>query len=199
MTDPIAGDSLQKAAKAAQEMQQQQDSTQVQKPGGENFDAVMDKVAQPPDSVQASEEAQRAALKTDFQTQVDQMPAEERAKVETEFQTKVAKLEQPEQARFYAQKLDESNRGLVKLERACHEMKPSPFKMDVVGRLDDLRANYGDLDKFMNEFANGKSFSQSELLAMQIRTHQMAQSVELLSKTVEHTVGGMKTIFQTNV
>jgi len=40
---------------------------------------------------------------------------------------------------------------------------------------------------------------QRELLALQLRAHQLIRNVETISKTVEHSVTGAKTMFQTNV
>jgi hypothetical protein len=40
---------------------------------------------------------------------------------------------------------------------------------------------------------------QSQLLTLQIRAHRLMHSVEVVSKTVEQSVTGMKTVFQTQV
>lgn len=196
MSDPVSGDALQKAAKVAQEQAQQQDGL---KQGGQQFEQVLDKVETQGGQNPAQADSVRQTLQTDFNTQVQQMPQDERMKVETEFHNKVDKMERPDQARFYATKIDEANRGLVKVEKGCQQLGPSPAKNNLIERLEDMRAHYGDMDKFMNEFAGGKNFSQAELLSVQMRMHQLTQSVELLGKTVEQTTSGMKTIFQTNV
>ncbi|MEZ4652047.1 MAG: hypothetical protein R3E12_00165 [Candidatus Eisenbacteria bacterium] len=65
--------------------------------------------------------------------------------------------------------------------------------------LDRVDTGYQELNGFLRDYAAGKDFSNEQLLAMQIRSHQILQSVEILSKTVEQPASGMKTIFQTNV
>lgn len=48
------------------------------------------------------------------------------------------------------------------------------------------------------QFADWRS-EQKDLLTLQIRAHRLMHSVEVVSKTVEQSVSGMKTVFQTQV
>ncbi|MFN8548398.1 MAG: hypothetical protein U0527_10685 [Candidatus Eisenbacteria bacterium] len=195
MSDPISGGAVQKAAQIAREMQ----SAQAEKTGGGSpFDAVMDKMAQQgpgsPDSV-----AMRNAVEQSVQRQIDQMPATERTRLRVDMEQNLQGKERGDQVRYFAERIETSRADFDRLDTRTRETDLGAFQQKVETRLEDMRTNYGELDRFLNDFSGGKQFSQEELLAVQIKCHQMAQSVELLSKTVEQGVGGMKTIFQTNV
>lgn len=195
MSDPISGGAVQKAAQVAREMQ----SAQAEKTGGgSQFDAVMDKMAQQgtgsPDSV-----AMRNAVEQSVQRQIDQMPATERTRLRMDMEQNLQGKDRGDQVRYFAERIETSRADFDRLDTRTRETDLGAFQQKVETRLEDMRSNYGELDRFLNDFSGGKQFSQEELLAVQIKCHQMAQSVELLSKTVEQGVGGMKTIFQTNV
>ena len=197
MSDPISGGAVQKAAQLAKEMQSAQ--AEGGKPGGASqFDAVMDKMAQQqgatPDSV-----AMKNAVEQPLQRQIDQMPAAERTRLRVEMEQNLQGRDHGDQVRYFAERIETSRGPFESLDQRAHQTDLGAFQNKVETRLEDLRSNYGELDRFMSDFSGGKQFSQEELLAVQIKCHQMAQSVELLSKTVEQGVGGMKTIFQTNV
>ena len=84
------------------------------------------------------------------------------------------------------------------MQSAVPSLLPS-FERSAVQAFDNCCRSYEELNGFMDAFASGRDFETHELMAMQIRSHQIMQSVEILSKTVEQTVSGMKTIFQTSV
>ena len=73
------------------------------------------------------------------------------------------------------------------------------WKDKMVERLDEFGVEYGNLESQLDKLASGHQFSQQELISIQLQAHRIAQSTEILSKAVEHSVGGMKTIFQTSV
>lgn len=210
MSDPISSQSVQRAAKLAEQLQQAQESTTQAKPG--QFEQVLDKVGQKgsPDSTQAvgdsakasqvdPQEKTRLVLEEDLATRIGKMPPEERAQHQQRYEIEIAPLKRSEQVEHHAVRIEQCDRSRVALERNAKDLPESPWKEKLIDRLEDFQTHQTELDQFMQDFARGKEFSQQELLAMQIQTHQMSQSVELLSKTVEHTVSGMKTIFQTNV
>ncbi|MBK8229748.1 MAG: hypothetical protein IT349_19715 [Candidatus Eisenbacteria bacterium] len=204
MSDPIAGGAIQKSAQIAREMEQNLDAA---KPGGPSkFDAVMDQMANKSvegagsvNPAQNDGAAMKNALEQPLQRQIDQIPATERTRLRVDMEQNLQGKDQSDQVRYFAERIENTRGGMDRLEERAAGADLGAFQNKMVDRLEDLRVNQGQLDRFLADFSGGKSFSQEELLAVQIKCHQMAQSVELLSKTVEHGVGGMKTIFQTNV
>jgi len=123
---------------------------------------------------------------------------EERAELAEELETRVLTLDHAGQVDYFAERIEGTNAELLKLRRDMAK-QPNRFERTAVQAFDSCNTRYAELSSFMDEFASGRSFERHELLTMQIRSHQIMQSVEILSKTVEQTVSGMKTIFQTNV
>ncbi len=66
-------------------------------------------------------------------------------------------------------------------------------------RMDAIEAESRALEGYVNLYQGGHVFDQAELLTLQIRMHDLTRSIELLAKTVEHSVGGLKSLLQTNV
>lgn len=66
-------------------------------------------------------------------------------------------------------------------------------------RMDAIEVESRDLNRYVQLYEGGHEFSQTELLALQIRMHELTRSIELLAKSVEHSVGGLKSLLQTNV
>lgn len=66
-------------------------------------------------------------------------------------------------------------------------------------RMDSIDLESRDLNRYVQLYGSGHEFTQPELLALQIRMHELTRSIELLAKSVEHSVGGLKSLLQTNV
>ena len=115
-----------------------------------------------------------------------------------ESETRVLTLDHAGKVDYFAERIEKTSTQLLKVRRDMAR-QPNRFERSAVQAFDSCNAQYKELSTFLDEFASGRKFEQKELLAMQIRSHQIMQSVEILNKTVEQTVSGMKTIFQTNV
>jgi hypothetical protein len=142
---------------------------------------------------------QREVLSTDLNAQIDKIPPSEKARLEQDFNRQVAPLERPEQARYYATKIESSREVFIRLRRNGSDVPEGPAKDKLVDTLQNYQNEYSQMDGWLNDFSSGKEFSEAELLAVQVRLHQITENLEILTKAVEHSVSGMKTIFQTNV
>ncbi len=123
----------------------------------------------------------------------------EKIRMERELETKVMRMDRASQVEFFAQPLDASYKTYSDIRSKLGHEPSSLMQQRVVERLDKIGQEYSELTGFLDQLASGESFSQKELLAVQIRSHQIIQSVEILSKSVEQSASGMKTIIQTNV
>ena len=63
----------------------------------------------------------------------------------------------------------------------------------------DLEKGQGALDKLINGNLRGKSFSQTELLALQAAMYKYSQELDLTSKVVEKATNGLKDTLKTQV
>jgi hypothetical protein len=124
---------------------------------------------------------------------------DEIVRMERELQTRVLKMDRTEQVHYFSEPLDVSYAAYADIREQLGHEPTSPAQQRMLETLDRLGTDYEELSGFLQEFASGKDFTQQELLAVQIRSHQILQNVEILSKSVEQTTSGMKTIFQTNV
>jgi hypothetical protein len=192
MPDPISGDALQRAAKTAHELQGPGAGAEKTGDTGPAFEKALNQTAQDQEKV-------KDVLQTDLKTQVDRVPETEKARLRVELETQVNRMERTDQHRWFASRIERSEQSFLRLDKRSTELPSGEWKQKLVDRLDEYRSAYGDLDKFLVDFKSGRPFSPEELLAIQMQTQQMSQSIELLAKTVEQSVSGMKTIFQTNV
>jgi hypothetical protein len=190
MHDPISGDAIRRAGRVGGDMGAEQQAPA--KKGESKFDNVMN------DKAKEMEETKNV-LQNDFNTQVDKMPEAQKVEIQREWATRVSQMERADQTEFFARKIEGSHEKLIQLEKNLPAIDDGPWKDMMVNRLDEFQTEYSQLDSFLKDFSAGKEFNQQELLAVQIRAHQVTQSVEILSKAVEHSISGMKTIFQTNV
>ncbi|MCA9756058.1 MAG: hypothetical protein KDA27_09670 [Candidatus Eisenbacteria bacterium] len=125
--------------------------------------------------------------------------ADDIVRMERELQTRVLKMDRASQVQYFSEPLDVSYAAYAEIREQLGHEPTSLAQQKMVETLDRLGTDYQELSGFLQEFASGKDFTQQELLAVQIRSHQILQSVEILSKSVEQSTSGMKTIFQTNV
>jgi hypothetical protein len=190
MTDPISGDAVRRVGEAASKAASQQETPL--KDGGAKFEQAFDKGVGDLDAV-------KNALNTDVRTQVQQVPDAKKVELTREFDSKVAPLERSDQVRYFSVRIRSAHETLIQLERSSAGVESGPWKDKLADRLGEFQDQYSELDGFLRAFSSGQEFTQPELLSVQIRMHQVTQSMELLSKTVEQSVSGMKTIFQTNV
>lgn len=160
---------------------------------GRRFDEVLQKQALETERIDR-------ALNMDMDQQLRSMPQDEKMKIEESMSADLAGKDHPERVQYFAERVERSRADFLHLERMSDKMPPSdPQSNRLADRLDEFRGEYNSLDGFLADLSSGKPFGQAELLAVQIRLHKVTQSVEVLSKMVEHSVSGMKQVFQTNV
>lgn len=193
MADPISGSIAkvggtgQVGADVSQAQEQLKQSQNQQK-----FEAALQD--------QASQDMQvKNVLETSLDQRVDKMPHTEKVRLEREVETRVMKMDRADQHQFFAERVQESEKAYFKLQENATQVPDGPMKNKMLESLDNYSKEFGEMNGFLEKMSGGHEFSQRELLAFQLRSHQIVQSVEILSKTVEQSVSGMKTIFQTNV
>lgn len=146
-----------------------------------------------------------ATLQNQTQTQpaaaqpVPPVSHDEIVRMERELQTRVMKMDRASQVQYFSEPLEVSYASYADIREQLGHEPTTLAQQHMIETLDRLGSDYEELSGFLQEFASGKDFTQQELLAVQIRSHQILQSVEILSKSVEQTTSGMKTIIQTNV
>jgi hypothetical protein len=69
----------------------------------------------------------------------------------------------------------------------------------ITGILSDIEKGQGLMDKLINGGLSGKSFSNSELLALQAGMYKYTQELELTGKVVEKATTGLKDTLKTQV
>lgn len=69
----------------------------------------------------------------------------------------------------------------------------------LTGLLSDIEKGQGLMDKLINGGLSGKSFSNSELLALQAGMYKYTQELELTGKVVEKATTGLKDTLKTQV
>jgi hypothetical protein len=96
--------------------------------------------------------------------------------------------------------LEELNRTrspISYLRDAVGGLSKTPQGTDLQGLLNTVETEWFDLEKALktvNEFT-----SSGQLLGLQARLYKVAQHIEVMSKVVDQTTGGLKTIINTNV
>lgn len=197
MADPIqgaGGDAIRKLGQTGGDLASQKEGPA--KAGPSKFDEVMkQKGATPADEIEATKQV----LQTDVKTQINQVSEADRAKLQAEFDTRIAPASQPEQVRYFAVRIRESKETFLRMKSQAPGVEGGAWKDKMVERLDEFGVEYGNLESALDKMSSGHKFSNQELLSIQMQAHRIAQSTEILSKAVEHSVGGMKTIFQTSV
>jgi hypothetical protein len=69
----------------------------------------------------------------------------------------------------------------------------------LMGMFGDMEKGQASLDKLINGSMNGKSFNNSELLALQAGMYKYTQELDLTSKVVEKATSGLKDTLKTQV
>ena len=126
-------------------------------------------------------------------------------------QVNAAQAAQKAQAASAAQKVDvprhieAANRADRANTRAVNENVPADVPAPVessnqiTGILSDIEKGQGLMDKLINGGLSGKSFSNSELLALQAGMYKYTQELELTGKVVEKATTGLKDTLKTQV
>lgn len=152
-------------------------------------------------TLQQVQDAQRQTLPAE-PIDPQQNPATNRPENRVELaEPEVRFLDMDRQAKsqYFAERIEPTGKVLAELREKAYEIRPGVWQNRFTEQLNQVDSSYQELDRFLKEYQSGHEFSERELLAMQLRSHQIMQNVEILSKTVEQSVSGMKTIFQTNV
>jgi hypothetical protein len=72
---------------------------------------------------------------------------------------------------------------------------PSPVRAMAQGALDAER----EIDAVLAAAASGRTFSSTELLALQVKVFRYSQAVEVISRTADRVVGALKQALGTQV
>jgi len=188
--DPIAGQAIHQGTAAVQDSVAREGANQTT--GQRSFASVHQ------ENLDAAGDV-KTTLLSSHEARVESISATERAEIQREFEVRVEPMEPEQKSTYYARRIQESRDAIDGLESLATGIQDGPWRGKMMERLEDYNAEYGRLEVFLKDFNAGQQFSQQELLAIQIRMHQITESVELLSKAVEQSVAGMKTLFQTHV
>jgi len=190
------------AAQQVQQVQQQQQNVQQPKKGESKFDGMMaDKAQQANPANQANHvngAAQAAKAQQVNQTQSTQ--ATQRA-------THTAQARRPESirhgdpvsARAPANRVEAPAQTSQAASVAHTEGATKAGGGQMMGLLGDIEKGQGLMDKLINGGLSGKSFSNSELLALQAGMYKYTQELELTGKVVEKATTGLKDTLKTQV
>jgi hypothetical protein len=74
----------------------------------------------------------------------------------------------------------------------------SPALDAVRNRLNSVEAQYQESEKLLNGL-NGSNTSPRDMLAIQMQMYKMTQNIEIMTKVVEQTTSGVKSVLQTQV
>lgn len=85
------------------------------------------------------------------------------------------------------------------LEIATQHVDSPQASNQITGLLSDIEKGQGLMDKLINGGLSGKSFSNSELLALQAGMYKYTQELELTGKVVEKATTGLKDTLKTQV
>jgi hypothetical protein len=185
MAAPMAGVS---AAQIAQQKLQDQGAQQVNKQGPSKFDGALANKAQAaggPEQVNAAQAAQKAQAAQATQK------ADQIRHVETVNKTDKAGLNKVNGAN--SQSL--TARGAEPVNGKAETQKGNMM----TSMVDSLEKGQVNLEKLISAGANGKKFSNSEMLSLQASMYKYTQELDLTSKVVEKATSGLKDVVKTQV
>jgi hypothetical protein len=89
--------------------------------------------------------------------------------------------------------------GAAAPSRTSPSSAPSPLARGLARALDSVTAGGARVDAILDAAARGKTFSASEMLAMQATVFRYSQTVEVLSRATDRLVGAIKQTLGTPV
>jgi hypothetical protein len=184
------------AAQIAQQKIQEQGSQQL-KQGASKFDGALAQKAQGAQGVQSAQAPNAAqSVSKASSVQATQAPA----KIEHARATE--QVSKSERASFKRVESSEPKPQLKATEEfgfkreAMGTNKGSGVMTRLIG---DIERGQGVMDKLIQAGLSGKSFSNSELLALQAGMYKFTQELELTGKVVEKATTGLKDTLKTQV
>lgn len=191
MSDPISGDAIRQVSNVSGQIQQPQD--QLQQAGDPSkFDAMLEQQG-------ADDQQVKKILEPQSRDEVLKIPRTDEMRIQREIETRVMKMDRTDQTEYFASPLQETEKSLAHLQEKAPELPESDWRNKLMDTIDHLKAEGDKTKQFLADFQAGKEFTPQELLAIQMRSHRNGQMTKILTKSVEMSVSGMKTIFQTNV
>jgi hypothetical protein len=89
--------------------------------------------------------------------------------------------------------------GVAAPSAASPSSAASPLARGLARALDSVTAGGARVDAILDAAARGKTFSASEMLAMQATVFRYSQTVEVLSRATDRLVGAIKQTLGTSV
>ncbi len=188
MAGPLAGIS---AAQIAQQKLQEQGAGQAAKAGPSKFDGAMK--AQQPGQAQAVGQAQQAQ-------QAHGAGAVNHVQMAKQIEN-VNKLDQMRLNKIGANGSSGAStaQSPKAIDPVTQKGEASKATNSLMGMFGDMEKGQASLDKLINGSMNGKSFNNSELLALQAGMYKYTQELDLTSKVVEKATSGLKDTLKTQV
>jgi len=96
------------------------------------------------------------------------------------------------------EKIDQNvtGRGADPVAQTSEVSKTTSLVLSMVG---NIEKGQGAMDQLISSSLTGKSFSNSELIALQAGMYKYSQELDLCSKVVEKATGGLKDTLKTQV
>ena len=89
---------------------------------------------------------------------------------------------------------------LIELQQAQAPTPPIPPEISAVGLwVKDIESGQATLGRWLNAAENGESFSNAEVLALQVAMYRYATEVELLGKVIQAAVSALRDVLRTQV
>ena len=178
MSDPISGVGGGAAKIAMQQLQQMQNQQQIQKPPMQSGDS-----SSFANKMQQNQEVQQSQKVSEVQkTSQSIRPASIQATPQTQQSQRVNATQKSDSTRF--EKLGQNKSSVGK---------------GVASFLDKMDARKGSLDTLMKQAMEGKNFNNKQLLVLQYKVSTFSMEMDLTSKLVEKTTGGIKQAMNTQV
>lgn len=186
MSDPIsggAGGAAKMALQQLQQMQQQMQQTPTQPGGGDSAFAQKMQTQQVNQSQQVQQVQDTQKISQDIRPQGIR-PGHLQPSQQTQQTQRVQGTQQAQSAQFQKSNGTQSTNGMGEgLARFFH-------------RVDSRKTN---LDKLLQDVMKGKSLGNKDMLVLQYKVSQFSLEMDLTSKVVDKTAGGIKQAMNTQV
>ncbi len=93
----------------------------------------------------------------------------------------------------------DTSRLLREVRSEAMSISKESWRDQFMSHVNGVEQEAAEISQLIDEFRSGKSFTHQELLAIQIRTQEFGRNVELMSKSLEHLVRGIKEPFNAQV
>lgn len=165
---------------AVRSLEQQAETAKTQKQGPSKFD---------------TRKAELDAQRTNLPAEVTQISADQKRVLESNLRKRMEQNTNSQE--IMKVDLRELRGRIDNAARQVDAVPKTPSYDAVRNRLANIEGQFQRANKVIEGL--GTSTSPQEMLQLQMQVYQMTQNVELMSKFVEQTTGGIKTILQTQV